>query len=336
MQVFKDPKRDMGRYRQQYVYRCPNTFCRNQVVEPEALPAAVAIDWSIPGQRIGDRAKPLAEKTLKRIEAGLKKFARPVPMMVPAGGTWRDAAVSVGEPMPTRTTRENDALMVPPLMVPVEGRDGKEALSAHGPLRTMTTRNETGLAWLPFIAELRGGGSVARSVAESLATVTASGNHHGLVTPAMPAMVMRNNGSKGDGGEHCTSPAEPFRTMTTAGHQSLLTWEHMLVPYYGNGAPRSVNEPIGALTTHDRYALVKGEIAIEDVLFRMLEPHEIGRAMSFSDDYVVLGNKRDKVRQYGNAVTPNAAEVLVCALVEAITGEEIDRYTGKSEMAVAA
>lgn len=332
MQVFKDPKRDMGRYRQQYVYRCPNTSCRNQVVEPEALPAAVAIDWSIPGQRIGDRAKPLAEKTLKRIEAGLKKFARPVPMMVPAGGTWRDAAVSVGEPMPARTTRENDALMVPPLMVPVEGRDGKEALSAHGPLRTMTTRNETGLAWLPFIAELRGGGSVARPVSESLATVTASGNHHGLV---MPAMVMRNNGSKGDGGEHCTPPTEPFRTMTTAGHQSLLTWEHMLVPYYGNGAPRSVNDPIGALTTRDRYALVRGEVDIDDVLFRMLEPHEIGRAMSFADEYVVLGNKREKVRQYGNAVTPNAAEVLVCALVEAVTGEELSRHEAPADLAAA-
>lgn len=333
MQVFKDPKRDMGRYRQQYVYRCPNIRCRYQIVEPEALPAAAAIDWSIPGQRIGDRAKPLADKTLARIEAGLKKFAQPVPMMVPAGGTWRDAAVSVGEPMAARTTRENDALMVPPLMVPVEGREGKSAASAHGPLRAMTTRNETGLAWLPFIAELRGGGSVARSVGESLATVTASGNHHGLVAPAIPAMVMRNNGSKGDGGEHCTTPAEPFRTMTTAGHQSLLTWEHMLVPYYGNGAPRSVNEPIGALTTRDKYALVRGEVDIDDVLFRMLEPHEIGRAMSFADAYVVLGNKREKVRQYGNAVTPNAAEVLVCALVEAITGEVLERHAAEPALA---
>ncbi|MFC8583328.1 DNA cytosine methyltransferase [Streptomyces sp. NPDC057217] len=289
MQVFKDPKRDMGRYRQQYVYRCPNTTCRNQIVEPEALPAAAAIDWSIPGQRIGDRAKPLADKTIARIEAGLRKFARPMPMMVPAGGTWRDAAVPVTDPMPARTTRENDALMVPPLMVPVEGRDGKTAASAHSPLRAMTTRNETGLAWLPFIAELRGGGSIARPVSESLATVTASGNHHGLVAP--------------DG-----------------------TSEHMLVPYYGNGTPRTVHEPIGALTTRDRYALIQGEIRIDDVLFRMLEPHEIGRAMSFSDDYIVLGSKRDKVRQYGNAVTPNAAEVLVCALVEAITGEELDRH----------
>ena len=42
---------------------------------------------------------------------------------------------------------------------------------------------------------------------------------------------------------------------------------------------------------------------------------------------MVLGNKRERVRQYGNAVTPNAAEVIVCALVEAITGQDIERHT---------
>jgi DNA (cytosine-5)-methyltransferase 1 len=332
VQRFKDPARDMGRYRQQYVYRCPNTKCRNQVVEPETLPAAVAIDWSIPGQRIGDRTKPLAEKTLRRIEAGLKKFAQP--LVVPAGGTWRNDATPAVEPMPTRTTRENDGLAIPPLLIPVEGRDGKEPASAHAPLRTQTARNETGLAWLPFIAELRGGGSVARSVGEALATVTASGNHHGLVAPPT-AMAMRNNGSKGDGGEHCTTVDEPLRTLTTAGHQSLVTWDHLLVPYYGNGTARTVREPVGTLSTRDRYALVTGNVDINDVLFRMLEPREIGRAMSFADEYIVLGNKREKVRQYGNAVTPNCAEVIVAALVEAITGEEIDRHV-EPETALAA
>jgi DNA (cytosine-5)-methyltransferase 1 len=364
VQSFKQPGRDMGRYRQQYLYRCPHTRCRNQVVEPETLPAAVAIDWSLPGQRIGDRTKPLAPKTLARIEAGLKRYAQPV--MAPAGGTWRNDASPVGEPMPARTTRENDGiavppflvplrsgrnrsilahreplatvvadggnhgLAVPPLLVPVEGREGKEAASAHDPLRTQTARNETGLAWLPFVAELRGGGSVARPVTESLATVTASGNHHGLVMPEVPAMVMRNNTPRGDAGQMCTPVSEHFRTMTTTGHQSLITWEHLLVPYYGNGTARTVREPVGTLSTRDRYALVRGEVNIDDVLFRMLEPHEIGRAMSFADEYVVLGNKRERVRQYGNAVTPNCAEVIVAALVEAITGEDIDRYARPS------
>lgn len=360
VQVFKAAGRDMGRYRQQYVYRCPRVSCRQQILEPEALPAYVAIDWALPGQRIGDRAKPLADKTLARIQAGITKFARPItaevagntferrpgvrtwpvdaplttqtttptkalayePFMVPAGGTWRDAPARVSEPMPTRTTRENDGLAVPPfitelrggssvrpigeplstvatsgghhglavppLLVPVEGRDGKEAGSARDPLRTQTARNETGLAWLaPFIAELRGGGSDVRLVSEALATVTASGNHHGLVVPDAAT-------------------------------------QHLLVPYYGTGAARTVTEPIGALTTRDRYALVRGEVDIDDVLFRMLEPHEIGRAMAFVPNYQVVGSKREKVRQYGNAVTPPVAEILISALVECITGEELE------------
>ncbi|MFI6854533.1 DNA cytosine methyltransferase [Streptomyces sp. NPDC050416] len=325
LQRFKQPGRDMGRYRQQYVYRCPNTTCRNQVVEPETLPAAVAIDWTIPGQRIGDRAKPLADKTLARIQAGLDKFARP--MVVPAGGTWRNEATPADEPMPTRTTRENDGLAippfitelrggssvrsvgdplatvatsgghhglaVPPLLIPVEGRDGKEPRSANDPLRTQTARNETGLAWLPFMVTMRGGGDQlrGRSIGEPVGTVSANGNHHGLVTP------------------------------------ENVDWQSLLVPYYGNGQARTVREPVGTLSTRDRYALVRGDVDINDVLFRMLEPHEIGRAMSFADQYIVLGNKRERVRQYGNAVTPNCAEVIVAALVEAITGEDLDRHT---------
>jgi DNA (cytosine-5)-methyltransferase 1 len=391
VQRFKQPGRDMGRYRQQYVYRCPNTTCRSQIVEPETLPAAAAIDWSLPGQRIGDKrlkeffadkAKtqslgfhPLAPKTMARIQAGLDKFARPItleaagntferrpgvrtwpidaplttqtttatkamayePFMVPAGGTWRNDPSTVLDPMACRTTRENDALAIPPLLVPVEGREGKDAGTANNPLRTQTARNETGLAWLPFMVTMRGGGDQlrGRSIGEPVGTVSANGNHHGLVTPDLPAFVMRNNGSKGDGGEHCTSAADPMRTLTTMGHQSLVTWESLLVPYYGNGAAKTVREPVGTLFTRDRYALVTGDVDINDVLFRMLEPHEIGRAMSFANAYIVLGNKREQVRQYGNAVTPNCAEVIVSALVEAITGEDIDRH-GEPELATAA
>ncbi|MFF4228005.1 DNA cytosine methyltransferase [Streptomyces sp. NPDC001820] len=381
MQVFKRPVNDMGRYgirTGQYVYRCPHSSCRNQIVEPNVLPAMAAIDWSIPGTPIGDR-KPtekapdgLTPKTLARIEAGLRRFARPItaevagntferrpgvrtwpvdaplttqtttatkalavpPMLVPSGGTWRDDATSLFDPMPTRTTVETDALAVPPLLVPSEGRDGKEAATAHRPMRAQTTRNETGLACLPgmfepFITPLRGGGDSerARSIEDPLHAVTAGGNHHGLVTP--PAMLVRNNGSKGDGGEHCTPVDEPIRTLTTAGHQSLATWDHLLVPYYGNGHGRPVTEPVGAFTTKDRWALVRGpaDIDINDVLYRMLEPHEIGVGMAFADDYQLAPkSKRDRVRLYGNAVTPPVAEVLACALVECITGTELSRH----------
>jgi DNA (cytosine-5)-methyltransferase 1 len=335
LQVFKEPLKDMGDYgvqQGQYVYRCPRKSCRGRVIEPPALPALVAIDWSIPGTPIGSRkrtpAKPdgLAPATIARIRAGLERYA--MPLVSPAGGTWRQDASPVTDPFPTRTTRENDGLAVPPLLIPTEGRaDERSAKTVAQALRTQTARNQTGLAWLPFIAELRGGSSDARSVTEALATVTASGNHHGLVTPpGLPAMVVRNNGSKGDGGEHCTPVTEPMRTLTTTGHQSLVIWDHLLVPYNGNGTARQISEPVGTVTTRDRWSLVSSltEIDILEVLFRMLEPHEIAAAMAFFKDYKVVGNKRQRVRQFGNAVTPNVAEVIVSALVEAITGEDLE------------
>ena len=88
-----------------------------------------------------------------------------------------------------------------------------------------------------------------------------------------------------------TPATEPLRTLTTSGHQSLLE-------------PPNI-DPL-------------------DCLFRMLEPHEIGAGMAFLPGYVVLGTKRQRVKQYGNAVTPPVAEVLMCALVECIQGHEID------------
>lgn len=426
MQAWKRPGNDMGRYRQQYVYRCPKVSCRGQVVEPGAMPAAAAIDWSILGNRIGDRAVPLKPKTLARIEAGLRRYARPFsleaagntferkpgvrtwpvdeplttqtttatkglacpPMMVPAGGTWRQDPTPVTDPMGARTTRENDGLacppfitvhrggdgdvrtgdigsavpavtasgnhlgfavppflvplrsgrnrsmradeplatvvadggnhglVTPPLLVPVEGRDGKEALPADAPGRTQTARAETALA-VPFLAVLRAGCD-ARAVTEPFGAITASGSHH--------ALIMRNNTPRGDPGQMCTPALEPLRTLTAAGHQSLLTWDHLahlLVPYYGTGVAHPAAEPSGTLSTRDKYGLASPAVDVEDVLFRMLEPHEIGAAMAFVPDYQVLGSKRERVRQYGNAVTPPVAEVLVSALVEAITGEVV-------------
>jgi DNA (cytosine-5)-methyltransferase 1 len=77
----------------------------------------------------------------------------------------------VGEALRTKTARLQDALVVPYYGTGV-------AHEASGPLHTVSTRDRFGVA---FIAELRGGGCDARPVAEPLAMVTASDNHHMLV-----------------------------------------------------------------------------------------------------------------------------------------------------------
>lgn len=262
-QAFKRQDRAWGRYRSQYVFRCPNIKCRNQIIEPAFRPAADIIDWTLRGQRIGDRAKPLAEKTLARIQAGIDRYWGP--FITEHRHEYRVRDIS--KPMQTIAAAGNHF----GLAVPVEGRDGKQAQTLSAPARTMTTRNETGLA---FIAELRGGGSKHRPVMEPLATVTASGNHHGLVTT-----------------------------------------------YYGNGAVQPAREALPTCTTVERHALItrdKPAPKLDDVLFRMLEPSEIKRAMDFPVDYAILGNRREQVRQAGNAVTPPAARDLVGVVAESL------------------
>jgi DNA (cytosine-5)-methyltransferase 1 len=304
------------------------------------MPAAAAIDWSLPGTRIGDRAVPLKPKTIARIEAGLKRYARPItleatkalacpPMMVPAGGTWREDATSVAEPMAARTARENDGLAVPPFITVHRGADGDVRTGdISDALPSVTASgNHLGLAVPPFIAVMRQNCDTS-AITDPLGTVTTSGLNHALAMPPDWAMIMRSNTARGDQGQMSTPASEPLRTLAAAGHQSLITWEHLahlLMPYYGTGVARTAAEPVGAITATDRWALASSAVSVEDVLFRMLEPGEIGAAMAFASSYQVLGSKREKVRQYGNAVTPPVAEVIISALVECISGEELER-----------
>lgn len=77
--------REVGRYRQAYVYCC--SACGG-IVEPGWLPAAAAIDWSIPAERIGDRLKP---KTRARIATGIARYWGP--LATTAAGGIHDALI---------------------------------------------------------------------------------------------------------------------------------------------------------------------------------------------------------------------------------------------------
>ena len=252
VQSWKNGKR-WGRYRAQYVYRCPNSACRHSIVEPYVSPAAAAIDWSLRGERIGDRPVPLKPATMRRIQTGLEKFAT-MPQLVPAGGTWNLSTTPIDLPMRARTTRETEGLLVP-----VEGRDGKAAAPSWQPLRTQTTRNETALVvpyyrtgvarpadepmptltthdrhGVAFVAELRGGGSNARHVSEPLATVTASGNHHMLVREVIPQPTPAAIPDIEDCTFRMLTPDEIKRAMAFGGDYQLLGTKRERVRLLGN------------------------------------------------------------------------------------------------------
>jgi len=44
----------------------------------------------------------------------------------------------------------------------------------------------------------------------------------------------------------------------------------------------------------------------------------VGAAMAFPGEYVVLGNQRQKVKQYGNAVTPPVMQLLIERCLEVL------------------
>ncbi len=318
-QAWKKPDKPRGKYRQQYIYTC--ALCGDRAL-PYAWPAAAAIDWSIPCPRVGDRTRPLVAATLRRIRVGLERFG-PAAIVQKSGHTFErpgySRAWSVMAPMVTQTTEIHHGLVVDtaydgenrawPTGEPLPDADGPSvARVRHG--RWSCTRHASEPWCVPFIAELRGGGSDVRSVGDPTATVTAHGNHHALVLPA-------------GGREAAARPtSDPMHTLVASDRLALATLPFYL-KNYGDGNDPSMahpmTDPLGAVTTKDHHAIVAPEIAVEDCGFRMLEPHEIGRAMAFPDSYKVLGTKRERVKQYGNAVTPPVMALLVERCVESLS-----------------
>jgi DNA (cytosine-5)-methyltransferase 1 len=386
-QVWKNG-RTVGKYRTQYVYL--HAGC-GTTVEPGYLPAASAIDWSMRGKRIGDRPKPLADKTRRRIAAGIAKYWAPFHME--SGGNQYDAADpkhkafgdpngyyrawsthdvlrtlhtmeskalvvplearagdprTTGQTLRTQTARHADALAMPPFML--ERRFDYRVRGLEEPMSTLTA-NDTTKALVeppPFIAELRGGGSHARSTEDPMSTVTASGNHHALVQPPFLTQFRERN-------RNIDPTVSPLPTVVADGASHGL-----VMPYYGaSQSSQPTSKPIGTLTTVDRYALIqrhntsKGDGAemltpadevmrtlttsghqslltpgdieaaaaqVDDCLFRMLEPHEVAAGMAFPADYIWGGTRRERVKLCGNAVTPPAARDLIAAVAESLGG----------------
>jgi DNA (cytosine-5)-methyltransferase 1 len=319
VQSWKNPRgRQLGKYRQQYVYRCPNTACRHAVVEPYVLPAAAAIDWSDLGTRIGDRprtkTKPegLASSTIRRVRAGLEMFAelRP-PVMVSINHADDDPrAYPVGAaPLPTRSTKIGDGMAVPPMLVPAGGTWNDTAASVAGPMRTRTARDAEALVVPPFVTMLRNNNR-ATAVDEPIGTVT-TGRHHYLTVPE-GAFYVKNHGGYADPKRMAKPVSEPTGTITTA------PGSHALVIPYRKGRAKTTGEPLHTVATRESAGLCSVEVDVAECRFRMLKPREHLAAQRFPRDYIVLGNAGEQTMQAGNAVSSNVAQWLGERIVDAL------------------
>ena len=97
----------------------------------------------------------------------------------------------------------------------------------------------------------------------------------------------------------------------------------LLIKYYSGEGCQPVDQPLGTVTTRDRFGLVtvKGvDYQIVDIGLRMLTPRELYNANGFPTDYEIevdcYGNaypKKEQVARCGNAVPPPFAMALVRA-----------------------
>jgi len=279
---------------------------------PRWKSAREIIDWCVKGESIFHRARPLAPRTIDRIAHGLRKFggANAEPFLVMLYGS--NNVRSVYRPLPTVTAGGNHIGLCEPFLCSVNhGGGGDRSYGLGKPLPTVTTKNGYALVE-PFILPHAHGKDLdeilrntpARSIDRPLQTITAnSSNHIGLVEPFITIMKGKSTVRAID---------DPLPTVTTQGH--LYLCEPFLVKYNGTGKANSVHEPLDTITTKHRFGLV--EPVRMDILFRMLQPHELAAAMSLKG-YKFAGSKRDVIKQIGNAVPAEMAQKLCEALLAA-------------------
>jgi DNA (cytosine-5)-methyltransferase 1 len=293
----RSDRRRVGKYGQQYVYVCGSMKHASHVVEPYVLPASTAIDWSDIGTRIGDREKPLAPATMRRIEAGIRMFARPV--VAAAAGQTYDAASATpdnprpsyrvapadGAPLAVRTSTPGDGVAVPPFVATVNHStksDGRQFDPESAPLAPRTTKIGDGVV-TPFVSRQynsrtgagRDADHLNTGVDEPLHPITANGGgNHALVTPFID-VARSNNLPRGTD--------EPLAPVTTGLNQSLVSPPLIIAGYDYNGGDERRVKPADGAPLHTVVANGRGhhQLVTPPIIADL---HGTGTARSAEDD----------------------------------------------------
>ena len=269
--------------------------------------AAECIDWHQPCPSIFERKRPLAEKTLARIAAGIRRYVieSQEPFIVTCNHDGGFRGQSTREPMKTITAARDAHGLVVPSVVEIDNKSNgnNRALSIGRPLTTIVKENRHALV-TAFLAK-HFGGVVGQRVDRPAGTVTAK-DHHSLVAAHLTKFYGTNVGA---------DLRKPLPTVTGGG-QHLAEVRAFLVKYYGTAKGQSLRDPMHTVTSKDRLGLVTVEgvdYAITDIGMRMLNPRELARAQGFPDSYVLTGTKSNQVAKIGNSVCPPVVEALVRA-----------------------
>lgn len=297
--------------------------------------------------RKGNKAKPAATEPVPTLDTkGGVWLAEPIVLSPASCGAPRTPE----EPLPTITTggagtTERPGCARPMLVTVAHGNDPKEkdpntrrSSSVEDPLGAVHGTGATQALISPYYGS--GSGETCESTDEPLPTVTAKGRF-GMVVPVtnsnggaqardlntepVPTMTTAKGGEFAAvlpvthaGGENRVQDVEdPLPTVTGAnrGELAFITAHHGERP---GQTPRvhDIENPTPTIAATGHVDLIEGGDGY-DILFRMLEPHELAAAMGFNTEeaeYEFAGTKTEKIKQIGNAVSVRKMQACVSTL----------------------
>lgn len=272
-------------------------------------------------------------------------------------------ARGVDEPAWPQTTQQSSALVMPMFLATAGSRDSEA--SASDPMPTQTASERLGVVSAPVVLTLRGTGGdqvrehSAQSATDPLGAMTSGGVHHALVQDSPMIVPIQGNARPRAASDvlptqlaKCSHDmlisgaaqislrdADAMRvagldremmTQGTKPQQALISRAPFIVSHYGTTNVAPADRALATVTSIDRHEFVRpGEqLKVEDCYFRMLQPHEIGAAMAFPSDYRVEGSKRERVKMYGNAVTPPVMDAIIRRCAQSLHSEITEEAFG--------
>lgn len=307
-------------------------------------PVKDVLDFKDEGESIFGRKKPLVEKTLERIYAGLIKFV--------AG----------------MTQKEYTSFLVKYNSMNREGHYSPPSIDE--PCPTVACQNRLGIASVSFLSKQYSGNPEDKNISvEGPAGTITTIDHHAListyygnggntpVTEPAPTITTKDRLSlvyivnQFSGGGQLGDVNEPSSAVLTTPKQNLVTVDKFLMnPYSFKSNGGSVDKPcftlIASMDKMPPYLVTTKEgglgiaffeddtpmtrkikefmaiYGIVDIKMRMLKISELKKIMGFPEDYVLIGTQAEQKKFIGNAVEVNMSRVLCEALCNRLTKQK--------------
>lgn len=328
------------------------THCKNGLAETGLFdyrlskwkPVREVLDLQDEGESIFTREKPLCERTLERIYAGLIKFiARMsqkdfVSFLVKynsMNSNGKYVAPSIDEPCPTVACQNRlGVVKVFFLSKQFSGNPADKNISIEGPAGTLTCKDHHALLDVDFLSAYYGNGYEVST--EKPCPTIPTKDRFQIVKPCFLDMQYGNGTPSSINAPAPTATVNPKYQLVTV-EQEMSNTHYLMNPQFASKGG-SVDEPcftlIASMDKMPPYLISteKGNIGIKvydtdspktqkikefmaiygivDIKMRMLKVDELKRIMGFPKDYILIGTQSEQKKFIGNAVEVNMSRVL--------------------------